>query len=222
MGTRLFLLFLILFPTDEAAKAFGSGGGISDEAQENVPSRPVEIKTVPLSEVRDRVSSGEYVPVPRARLNELIQVLSDPLEPGIEIDRPAIQDAKYSAVFKGTRLESGTVQFQLYKDALQDLGKPLILGATNLHNLRIEDSQGQVPLGADFSQRLFLLNSVTSSALTGSFSADGQVAGDVVTFVLSLPESTTSSLTLQTHPQIQVTSVGSLVIGPVHSGRDQA
>ncbi len=222
MGIRTLLLLLALVQADNAPQSIVSPVNKSDDVRQPATEPTVRMKTVPLSEVRDRVTRGEFVPVPRERLKELTNVTSDPEEIGNEIDRPGVREAKYSAQFLGTRLEGGSVQFQLYDDAQADNSKPLVLGATNLQNLRIEDVQGFVPLGADFSQRLFLLKSVMSSTLTGSFSADGQVAGDVVTFVLSLPEATTSSLLLRTSPEIQVTSAGSLVIGPTPSGEQAA
>ena len=91
---------------------------------------------------------------------------------------------------------------------------PLLIGQTNLQQLKISDQQGRIELGSDSARRLFLLKRDLPEKLTGSWTSEGLVAGEVVTFRLELPAATTTQFELLTNPGILVTSVGGLVLGP--------
>lgn len=216
MGTRLLLLLLTCLqsPGEALTQAIPS----ADSAASTTDAAELRSQTLPLNELREKIANGEYLPIPRSRMDELAANARRTTEPRMIDQRPKIREGKYSAEFSGTRLESGQLTFQLYDDTNAPTPGPLLLGSTSLQNLSLADSRGPIQLAADASHRLFLLKTSVPSVLTGQWSADGQVAGDVVTFLLELPASTTSSLTLTTPARIQVTSAGSLVLGPETDG----
>ncbi len=80
--------------------------------------------------------------------------------------------------------------------------------------MKIFDQQGRIELGSDSARRLFLLKRDLPEQLTGSWTSEGLVAGEVITFRLELPAATTTQFELLTNPGIVVTSVGGLVLGP--------
>ncbi len=182
---------------------------------------------VPIDELRDRVASGEYVPIPDHLLKDVLRTTNEASGPEQIFRRPQIQEAQYTATLNGTRLESGTLQLILYPDfeaadAQTANSGPLLIGSTSLQQLTISDRSGPIQLGSDASQRLFLLKQGLPGQLTGKWTADGLVAGDTVTFRLELPAATTSRINLLTAPQIQITSAGSLVLGPLPMGAGEA
>ena len=215
------------------------GSNQSDRAQNEAPELSSEI--VPIDEIRQRVSAGEYVPLPRSGLEKIRTKVREPGQPEFVRNRPRISSALYEATLTGSRITSGQVELRFYEvedhadSDSQDqgflsesaevgqhgsslsgstTGGPLLLGATNLQQLQLTDDQGPVTLGSDSSRRLFVLRSGVPTLLSGTWTADGLVAGNVVMFRFSLPTATTAKFLLHTPPGIQVSSVGSLVLGP--------
>ena len=203
------LLYLLL-----AAMLQSSTDGLASQPALRKPATTLSTEIVTLEELEQRTSSGEFVPVPSQLLKELQARLSKSELP-LEISRrPQIQDAQYSATLTGTRLENGIVDFRFYPDSDTRRVGPLQIGSTSLQQLKLRDDQGPVALGSDASRRLFVLRPGLPEMLSGTWAAEGLVAGDVVTFRLELPEATTSRIELLTAPETQVTSTGSLVLGP--------
>ena len=212
MNTWNLLLFALLqSPIDASA----------EPAHGRIENQPVSSEIVPLSKLKERIATGEFIPMPRSVLKELHKNAGSSAMPDQAARRPQIREARYSATLNGTRLESGTLQFEIYKDTHSTDAGPLRVGSTSLQQLTIADHQGPIQLGADSARRLFLLRPGLPENLTGTWTADGQITGDVVTFRLELPTATTSALDLITGSQIQVTGTGSLVIGPEVSGETQ-
>ena len=191
--------------------------GPPDVASEAVPARDAElpgvlVERVPLDELRKRIAGNAFVPVPRDQLHDLLRNdRSAAPEPG---GLPRIRAARYSARLNGTRLDHGQLEFDIYPESHPFDAEPLLIGQTNLQQLRISDQQSSVELGSDSARRLFLLKPGFQENLTGSWTSDGLVTGEVVTFRLELPIATTSRFELLTNPKILVTSAGSLVLGP--------
>jgi len=204
----LLLTALIQSPTDQSIEP--------DAAREKVPQVAAEV--VPLSILRERVAAGEFVPMSRRILRELQFPANSSAMPDAAVAAPRIREARYVATLKGTRLESGTLQFDLYQDRELPSVGPLLLGSTSLQQLTISDRQGPIQLGADSARRLFLLRPGLQENLTGTWTADGLVTGDIVTFRLELPAATSSRLEVITEPGIQLTGTGSLVLGPESLG----
>lgn len=235
MSILAFLLITLMQnSTDES--------NLNDHVQNGTPGFSFEV--LPIDEVRQRARAGEYVPVPRSWLEEIPTSSLEPGHPDIARDRPRISNAFYEATLEGSQISSGQVELRFYEDTdplerdkkdqyhqaqhggtvqngsnLFELstGGPLLLGATNLQQLQLSDDQGKVTLGSDDSRRLFVLRSGIPTLLSGTWSADGLVAGNVVMFRLSLPAATTAKFVLHTPSGIQVSSVGSLVLGPENS-----
>lgn len=198
-------------------------------------------EVVSVDTIRQLTNAGEYVAVPRSGLDRIRAKTLESGQPDFSMNRPKISDAFYEATLEGSRITAGKVALQFYEqdektkvsddeqllptedsqDAAQggtvadrSNGGPLLLGTTNLQQLRLMDDQGLVTLGSDASRRIFVLRSGVPTILSGTWTADGLVAGNVVMFRFTLPKATTSKFLLHTPPGIQVSSVGSLVLGP--------
>jgi hypothetical protein len=204
----LLLLALMQSPTDPSIEP--------DVARQTSPQ--VAARIVPLSILKERVAAGDYVPMSRRVLQELQFPAQNSAMPDAAVASPRIREARYLATLKGTRLESGTLQFDLYQDRELPSVGPLLLGSTSLQQLTISDRQGPIQLGADSARRLFLLRPGLQENLTGTWTADGLVTGDIVTFRMELPAATSSRLEIITSPGIQLTGTGSLVLGPESVG----
>ncbi|MFO1000649.1 MAG: hypothetical protein U0936_09930 [Planctomycetaceae bacterium] len=218
-----------------------STDGANQSVHARKETSPLSSEVVPLDEIRKRVGSGEYFPWPRSGLEKIPTKAQAPEQHDIVRNRPRIKSALYEATLAGSHITSGQVELRFYETddiegsdsqnegflfdtsgTSQDrsniagptTGEPLLLGATNLQQLQMTDDQGPVTLGSDASRRLFVLRSGVPTLLSGKWSADGLVAGNVVMFRLSLPAATTAKFVLHTPPGIQVSSVGSLVLGP--------
>lgn len=198
---QLLLLALLQNPTDTSDNA-------SAARDVEMPNAVVEI--VPLDELAKRVSDKNYVPVPRSHISELLR--DDQRDAPASL--PRIREARYSATLNATRLDQAQLEFETYPEPNSPDSGPLLLGQTSLQQLKISDEQGLIELGSDSSRRLFLLKPGIPGKLTGTWTSEGLVAGDVVTFRLELPAATTSRLELLTKPGIVVSSVSSLVLGP--------
>ncbi len=209
MKAFLLLLFAVLQSSPD-----GPNSGVDAREESGAGSVPV----VPLSELRQLTSSGDYVAVPREMLPKLRQESGESLLPDEALKRPQIRNARYSATLIGTRLEKGLLDLEMYQDSVGRNAGPLLIGAINLQQLQLSDNQGAVSLGADSSRRLFVLRPGLPEKLSGTWAADGLVAGDVITFRLELPAATTSQIELFTPQKMVVASTGSLVLGPEQVG----
>ncbi len=202
----LLLLFVALpqdpvnTPTDPAA------------VHEQFQGSAAEVEVLPLNELRQRIAGGEFVPIPRGQLQDVLDSAESPLIPNAASARPQIREARYSATLNGTHLESGLLQFDIYADTEKPRSGPMLIGLTNLQQLMISDGHGPIPLGADSKRRLFLLRPDAPGTLSGTWASEGQVAGEVVTFRLELPAATTSRLELTAPVNIDCTGIGSLVL----------
>ena len=174
----------------------------------------VLVERVPLNELRQRVAGKDYVPVPRSQLEALLK--NDRNAAPITATLPRIREARYVARLNGTHLEQGHLEFDIYPDSRSSDTRPLLIGQTNLQQLKITDQQGPIELASDSARRLFLLKPGFPGNLTGAWTSDGLVTGDVVTFRLELPAATISRFELLANPNILLTSVGSLVLDPEH------
>lgn len=172
----------------------------------------VLIERVPLKELRQRIAEEDYLPVPRNFLPDLFPV-DRIASPGM-YQQPQIREARYVATLNGTRLDQGQLEFDINPVAGSFGTYPLFIGQTNLQQLKISDPQGEIQLGSDSARRLFLLKHDLPSHLAGTWTSDGLVAGDMVTFRLELPAATTTQFELLTKAGVLVTSAGSLVLGP--------
>ena len=181
-------------------------------ARSEVAGDSTAVEVLPLNELRQRVAGGEFVPVPRDQLRDVLNSAEARLIPNAASTRPQIREARYSATLNGTHLESGVLQFDIYADSGKLRSGPLLIGLTNLQQLMISDGHGPIPLGADSKRRLFLLRPDAPGTLSGSWTSEGQIAGEVVTFRLELPAATTSRLELTAPASIDCTGVGCLVL----------
>lgn len=171
-------------------------------------------ETVPLEKISKLLSDGEYQPIPEREFQRLRASSAGNSD---NPDRPQIRAGEYSATLTGTRLTEGSLNLYLYQASEWVADGPLFLGLTSLRQLTIRDPQGEIPLGADIRRRLYVLKPALSGNLSGTWSADGLVAGEVVSFRLELPEATTSVLKLKTPVGISVVGAGALVLGPQES-----
>lgn len=200
----LLLFALLQSPADTAAS--------QTEPREKPDSFQTQI--VPLPEIKRRVADGEYAPVPRELLQELSSHSQVPDTPAKAARSSQIREARYEATLDGTKLQAGRLDLQMYAAAVKDYSGPLLIGTTSLQHLKLMDDHGPVAVGSDSARRLFVLRPGVPESLSGSWAADGLVAGNVVTFRLELPQATITRFQLSTPPQIQVTSAGNLVLGP--------
>ena len=191
--------------------------GPTDVSSDAIAARDAElpgvlVERVPLAELRLRVVGKDYVPVPRSQLQDLLK--NDRSAAPVAAALPRIREARYVARLNGTRLEQGQLEFDIYPESRPSDTGPLLIGQTNLQQLQITDQQGSIQLAADSARRLFLLKPGVPGNLTGSWTSDGLVTGDVVTFRLELPAATISRFELLADPNILLTGVGSLVLDP--------
>ena len=180
---------------------------------QSAPAEADDAVQMSLEEIRRHISAGDYVPMSRRLAKE---ILAAPESPGATPfpERSQIRTARYSARLTATSLTDGTLHFELYEDSEVRTADPRPIGRTNLQQLRLQDELGDIQVGSDSQQRLFLLKPGVLPRLSGTWSADGQVAGDNVTFRLKLPPATTSQFQLQTESDVIVTAPGSLLLGP--------
>ncbi len=200
---HLFLLILLQVPADVSSEA-------ASARSLDIPG--IRVERLPLDVLRQYIAGTDFVPVPLKQLQELFQN-DDETAPATEW-LPQIREARYVARLNGTRLDQGELEFEIYPESRSSETNPLLIGQTNLQQLKIRDQQGQIELGSDSDRRLFLLKRGLPQRLTGSWMSDGLVSGDVVTFRLELPAATTTQFELLTNLGIVVTSIGSLVLGP--------
>lgn len=227
------VLLLIMLMQNSTIRPNSGDRAQTDDAE-------VSTETVSIDEIRLRSNEGKYVPVPRSGLNKIL-MSRESGQTEVAKNRPTIRSAFYETTLEGSRITSGQLELQLYEDDVisgarpddqrhlnpllkSDLKNansfvpstsgPLLLGQTNLQQLKLSDDQGPVTLGADDSRRIYVLRSGVPAFLSGTWTADGLVAGNVIMFRFSLPPATTSKFVLHTPPGIQVSSVGSLVLGP--------
>lgn len=189
----------------------------TDKSSDAVPARQEEfpgviVEHVPLAELRQQIAGDDYVPVPRSQLRDLL--LKDRSGAPATDTLPRIREARYTASLNGTGLDQGQLEFEIYPESRAADAGPLLIGQTNLQQLKIADPQGPIEFGSDSTRRLFLLKPGCPETLTGSWKSDGMVTGDVVTFRLELPAATTSRFDLFAPAKIRVTSAASLVLGP--------
>ena len=182
----LLLIALLQGPTDESADAVSA-------RQTEFPG--VSVEHVPLSELRERLAGDHYIPMPRSLLRDLL--LKDLSGTPVTEALPRIREARYAARLDGTRLIQGQLEFDIYSEPLVSDAGPLLIGQTNLQQLKISDPRGPIELGSDSLRRLFLLKPGRPGNLTGSWNSDGMVTGDVVSFRLELPAATTTRFELE-------------------------
>jgi hypothetical protein len=185
---------------------------------QSAPSEADDAVRMSFEDIRRHVSAGDYVPMSRRLAMEILAApKSSRATPFPE--RSQIRSARYSAKLTATSLTEGTLHFELYEDSDVRTADPRPIGRTNLQQLRLQDDLGDIPVGSDSQQRLFLLKPGVLPRLSGTWSADGLVAGDNVTFRLKLPPATTSQFQLQTDTDVVVSAPGSLLLGPtINSG----
>ncbi|MBC7967515.1 MAG: hypothetical protein H7Z17_16495, partial [Fuerstia sp.] len=200
---HLLLFAFLQSPTDVSADAV---------AARDAELPGVLVERVTVDELRQRIAGRDYVPVPRSQLQNLLH--NDRSAVSATEARPRIREARYVASLNGTHLDHGHLEFDIYPEASPSDVRPLLIGQTNLQQLKISDQQGPIELASDSARRLFLLKPGFPGNLTGSWTSDGLVTGDVVTFRLELPAATVSQFELLTNSNILLTSVGSLVLDP--------
>lgn len=227
----LLLLLLLQVPAGAGGQSAPADGGVPKASAaatfapqpvaENAaaaPGRPLLVQKVTVEQLRSLLSAGSYVPVPLEAVEQLRQSFYRPQLPSAVADPPRIREARYRAVLEGMRLTQGTLELELQAPDEERPIEPLLLGKTNLQQLVIRDGADVATTGADRERRLYLLNPGTAPVWQGTWSAQGTVAGDFVTFRLELPPAITSQLVLQTPPAVQLSSSNGLVLGPTADG----
>ena len=168
-------------------------------------------------ELQAALAGGEYRAISGVEYDELQRLTKEQQQGSPQ--RPWIRRAEYRAEFRGIELGGGQVTFQLYDaGAARAADSPPLLGRTNLQRLQLSDPQGLLPLGADLERRLYVLKRGVSGDVSGSFGADGVVAGASVVFRLELPAATTTQLQLTAPRDVQVTGSGCLVTSRPEEG----
>jgi hypothetical protein len=183
----------------------------------DVPSR-LQVREVNPDQLRSLLTQGTYIPMPYDLLSSLAEAAEqEPLPAGVS-DPPRIRHVRYQAVLVENRLQDGSLEMDLESQNVTRQSEPLLLGRTSLQQLRIREGDGEATIGADRQRRLFLLNPDTARRWKGTWSAEGMVTGDFVTFRLDLPPAITSQFTLLTPALVQVSSSNGLVLSPQPEG----
>ncbi len=178
----------------------------------------LQVREVDLDQLRSLLTPGSYIPMPYDLLGSLAEAVEqDPLPAGVS-DPPRIRHVRYQAVLVENRLQDGSLEMDLESQNVTRQSEPLLLGRTSLQQLRILDGDGEATIGADRQRRLFLLNPDTARRWKGTWSAEGMVTGDFVTFRLDLPPAITSQFTVVTPALVQVSSSNGLVLSPQQEG----
>jgi hypothetical protein len=188
---------------------------------QSAPAEADNAVRMSFEDLRRHVSAGDYVAMSRRLAQEILAAPGLPSATPFP-ERSQIRSARYSARLTATSLTDGTLHFELYEDSDVRTADPRPIGRTNLQQLKLQDELGDIPVGSDSQQRLFLLKPGVLPRLSGTWSADGLVAGDNVTFRLKLPPATTSQFQLLTDTDVVVSAPGSLLLGPrITSGTKQ-
>ena len=178
-----------------------------------------EIEAVTMLQLRQLLQLQSYIAVPLDLALKIAASRNQPEVPAAVMQRPRIRNATYRARLDGSRLVDGTLSFQLHFGSDVLTSESLVLGTINLTGLKVFDGDEPVTVAADAERRIFLLKSGVTKSLVGTWSIDGGVTGDVITFRLELPDATTSVMELDTAPGIVVASSNAMVLGPeVHEG----
>lgn len=135
-----------------------------------------------------------------------------------ENGRFRVRSARYTAVLQGPFLRQGTVDLELFPPADEDADQALPLGVTTLQELAVSDGTGLIAAGSDSRRQLFLLKSGLTGPLRGTWSAEGIVTGESVTFRMDLPRSVLSRFDLLTSKDILVSSSNGFVLDPELQG----
>ena len=209
--TVLILLTIFQLPLspDESAD---SGRAASVIADENVR------QNLSVEELKAVLAREQYVPVPAEDVSRILRDAAGSVIPDAVANPVQIRAATYAATLDNRRLTSGTLQLEFDESSLGSWSGPVQLGRTSLQQLTVSDGPTRISLGADSSQRLFLLKPAATSILNGTWEADGLVTGDAVTFRLELPLATVGRFQLTTSKRTAVTSSNGLVLGPTSAG----
>ncbi|MCA9064846.1 MAG: hypothetical protein KDA96_17360, partial [Planctomycetaceae bacterium] len=193
--------------------------GLMRQLEELLPAG-TSVQQLGLKELQQRLVDGDYVPLSGEHLRRWKTESQRPAVERLPFRRPQIRNARYSAELRGRRLATGEILLDVYEPDAENITSPLELGRTNLTGLVFHQSDRLLEIGSDAQRRLFVLNPDRSLALNGTWTADGVVTGDSVSFRLEIPEATVSSFELTTDPGVTVSGVNCLVVGPkAASGR---
>ena len=100
---KLLLLLLVALPQDPVNTPTDPAA-----VHEQFQGIAAEVEVLPLNELRQRIVGGEYVPVPRGQLQDVLDSAESPLIPNAASTRPQIREARYSATLNGTLCRSAT------------------------------------------------------------------------------------------------------------------
>lgn len=147
---------------------------------------------------------SKFVPVARERLLELLwHQKKNQSQP-----QPVISRIEYSATLDGQTLGDGQIVISLGDDTATS---QVVLGQTNLEQLRLFDGNVEVPLASIADRGLVPLLESGVTQLNGRWSLSGVRRGRSVIFDLVLPVAEVSSLKITTDSSTQLTSRNALL-----------
>ncbi len=178
----------------------------ADDSIEKLSGSP-SARRVSLKEIRQAVSSGEFVARTADEIARLLNV--DGMLSTDVIRPPQVRRAEYTARLNKNQLVAGTVLLQLY-DRPSD--QSVILGQTNLEELEFRAGDTEVPLAALSDGQLSLLTSNDDySEFNGTWQASGRPGPEGMSFELRLPESSICQIRILTPAGVSVRSPGAVV-----------
>jgi hypothetical protein len=185
----------------------------------NIDTKHVEVRIqeVDEAELRSAQKLRTYVPLTSEASGDLLSPLSPAFSEdatGNDQNVTPIRSAHFLATLTENRLSSGTLELDLFPAAVLRNSPAVLLGTTTLQQLKIFSGKHPIATGADSQRRLYLLETGLSGKLTGTWTCEGVVTGDTVTFRLELPQAAVSRFQLITSREVVVTSTTGLVIAP--------
>ena len=185
---------------------FGSSAFGTDDSVEKLIASP-SAQRVPLDEIRRAVAGGEYVARTAA---EVARILGADLAPNIGvIQPPQIRRAEYTARLDGDRLVDGTVVLQIDDDAARG---SVILGQSNLEQLKFTEDGAEVPLAALPDGRLSLLTSRDGvRKFKGTWQAAVRSDSNGMSFEIRFPTSSVCHFRILTPFDVMLSSPNAVV-----------
>lgn len=165
-----------------------------------------EIRDVSPDELDKLSQSASYTQVDPEILNELLRRYAIAQQP----NESPIHRAEYTATLSDGVLTAGTLKLEVAAPTSRT-HPGILLGKTNLSELQLFSDNGRLTLAADADGNLLPLTTLSSTKITGTWTATGGQSGLATVFQLRFPEAAIAIFRLHTDSSTTVTSANAQV-----------